>query len=94
MKTKQKNMNFATCLNIEADKGQLIRYARKYLLSKTASTIRRVKDLIVEDREVKCKPQPYWVGRSQFRKSNILQQTKHKQNEHRNNSCTYKPQQQ
>jgi hypothetical protein len=68
----------------------MLLYERKYLLGKIASTIRRVKDLIVEDREVKSKPKPYWVSRSQFSKCNILQQIKQKQTNQRNNSCTYK----
>jgi hypothetical protein len=44
----------------------------EYLFSKIAGTVRRVEDLIIENREVECKAQPYGVSWCQLSKCDIL----------------------
>ena len=44
-----------------------------HLFRKVAGTVRGVQDLIVEDREVECKPKPDGVSGSQICKSDVLE---------------------
>jgi hypothetical protein len=43
-----------------------------YLFSKIAGTVRGVEDLIIKNREVECKAQPYGVSWCQLSKCDIL----------------------
>lgn len=50
----------------------LLRNGRDYLLRQVAGTLRRVEDLVVEDREVESETQPDGVGRSQVHQGDVL----------------------
>ena len=43
----------------------------KGLLGKVAGLIRRVEDLVVENREIQCKTKTNWMGGSKIRSSNL-----------------------
>jgi hypothetical protein len=58
-------MEFGYCLTAQISK-------EKHIFSKIAGTVRRVEDLIIENREVECKAWPYGVSWCQLSKCDIL----------------------